>query len=68
MERTYKSMESNEREQLYEGQRLAFHSYGDLKRAALVLSSKGYGVAVLGFSDLSEHILTVTALPDKGEA
>ena len=60
-------MKNNETDRLYEGQRIAFHSYGDLKRAALVLSSKGYGVAVLGFSDLSEHILTVTALPEKGD-
>lgn len=35
----------------------------DLRRWALNLSAEGYGVAVLGYHDIYEHILTVTALP-----
>lgn len=37
----------------------------DLRLRALNLSSKGYGVAVIGFKDIDEHILTITALPEK---
>lgn len=35
----------------------------DLRRWALNLSAEGYGVAVLGYHDIYEHILTVTELP-----
>ena len=35
----------------------------DLRRWALQLSSEGYGVAILGYHDIYQHILTVTALP-----
>ena len=60
-------MVSNERDQLYEGQRIAFRTWKELRSTALSLSSKGYGVAVIGFDDMSDNILTVTALPDKGD-
>ena len=36
----------------------------DLKYTAFHLSSNGYGVAVIGFKDIDEHILTITALPE----
>ena len=35
-----------------------------LKRTAFHLSSKGYGVAVIGLADIEDHVLTVTALPE----
>ena len=35
----------------------------DLRRWALQLSSDGYGVAILGYHDIYQNILTVTALP-----
>ena len=36
-----------------------------LKRTAFNLSSRGYGVAIIGLSDIEDHVLTVTALPEK---
>ena len=36
-----------------------------LKRTAFNLSSRGYGVAVVGFRDIEDHVLTVTAVPEK---
>jgi hypothetical protein len=36
-----------------------------LKRTAFNLSSRGYGVAVIGFRDIEDHVLTVTAVPEK---
>lgn len=47
------------------GDRIHYHSFGDLRRSALVLSSVGYGVAVLGFDDMSDNILTIMALPER---
>lgn len=35
-----------------------------LKRTAFNLSSRGYGVAVIGLADIEDHVLTVTALPE----
>ena len=49
------------------GDRIHYHSFGDLRRSALVLSSVGYGVAVLGFDDMSDNILTIIALPERKE-
>lgn len=37
----------------------------NLKRTAFKLSSKGYGVAIIGFDDIEYHVLTVTALPEE---
>ena len=34
-----------------------------MKRTAFSLSSKGYGVAIIGLSDIEDHILTITELP-----
>lgn len=39
-------------------------TFQELKTTALILASRGYGVAVIGFSDMSDNILTVTALPE----
>lgn len=49
------------------GDRIHYHSFGDLRRSALVLSSVGYGVAVLGLDGLHENILTIMALPERKE-
>lgn len=45
------------------GQRLQFNSHSKLMAMALYLSSEGYGVALVGYHDMYEHILTITALP-----
>lgn len=49
------------------GDRIYCASWRDLKKTALQLSSEGYGVTVIGFSDMSDNILTITALPEKKE-
>lgn len=48
------------------GQRIHFATWRRLMGEALRLSSQGYGVAMIGFSDMSENILTITELP-RGE-
>ena len=53
--------------QLNVGDKIHFKSWKKLLATALDLSSLGYGVAVLGFADMSENVLTVTALPTEGE-
>lgn len=50
--------------QLQIGDRIHCKNWRDLKATALQLSSEGYGVEVIGFSDMSEDILTITALPE----
>lgn len=45
------------------GQKLCFKSHKALMSMALYLSSEGYGIALLGYHDMYEHILTITALP-----
>ena len=49
-------------------ERIHCKSWQDLRTTALILSSKGYGVAVIGFSDMSDDILTVTAVPESEES
>ena len=46
------------------GERIHFRTWKDLLTKALSLSSIGYGVAVIGFGDMSANILTITALPE----
>lgn len=46
------------------GDRIHCNSWQDLRITALNLSAEGYGVAVIGFADMSENILTITALPE----
>lgn len=50
------------------GDRIHFKRWRDLLEKALVLSSVGYGVGVIGFGDMSENVLTITALPERKEA
>lgn len=40
----------------------------DMRRWALNLSAEGYGIALLGYHDIYENILTITALPEGDEA
>ena len=46
------------------GDKIKCKSWQDMKITALNLSAEGYGIAVIGFSDLQENILTITALPE----
>ena len=46
-------------------QKIHFRTWKELKKKAFQLSSLGYGVAVIGFNDMSENILTITALPEE---
>ena len=36
----------------------------DLRKWALNLSAEGYGIAIFGYHDIYDHILTVTDLPE----
>lgn len=45
------------------GDKIRFFSWKGLYKQALLLSAFGYGVAVIGFSDMSENVLTITAVP-----
>lgn len=47
------------------GDKVKCNSNRDLNKWALILSSEGYGIAVLGYHDIYEHILTITALPEQ---
>lgn len=44
-----------------EGDKIQCKNWKDLRRTALILTSIGYGVSVVGFSDMSDDILTITA-------
>ena len=49
------------------GDKVECKNFKDLKNYALMLSSLGYGVAVIGFQDMSDDILTITAVPQGGK-
>ena len=49
---------------IQEGAKIPCESFRDLRHWALTLSSLGYGIAVIGFHDIYENILTVTAVPE----
>ena len=49
------------------GDRIHFVSWRELLNRALILSSVGYGVAVVGFDDMDSNVLTITALPERKE-
>lgn len=49
---------------LHVGDRIKCRNWKDLKVTALNLSGEGYGVEVIGFADMSDDILTITALPE----
>ena len=48
------------------GDKIPFVSWKRLLNMAFTLSSKGYGVSVIGFNDMSDNVLTITALPEGG--
>lgn len=52
-----------EKKKLQNGDRIHCHSWKELKELAFHMSAEGYGVSVLGFGDMSENVLTVTAVP-----
>ena len=45
------------------GDKIECNTFQKMKWMAFRLSSKGYGVSVIGLADIEEHTLTVTALP-----
>lgn len=49
------------------GDEILFTTWKLLKASALMLSSIGYGVAVIGFTNMSNNVLTITALPEGAE-
>ena len=49
------------------GERISYPTWAHLRSAALRLSSEGYGVAVIGFADISENVLTIMAVPEEEE-
>ena len=46
------------------GDKIKFSTWRKLMNKALELSAEGYGVEVIGFNDMSENILTITAVPE----
>lgn len=56
-ERTRKLMSK----EFHYGDKIQCKSWKELRRTTLILSSIGYGVSVIGFSDMSDNILTITA-------
>ena len=48
------------------GDKLFFNSWKALLDMAFKLSAEGYGVSVIGFADMAENVLTITALPERG--
>ena len=48
------------------GDKIPFVSWKRLLNMAFTLSSMGYGVSVIGFNDMSDNVLTITALPEGG--
>ena len=50
----------------YIGQRIECLTFLELKRLAFRLSTRGYGVSVIGLSDIEYHVLTITAMPEEG--
>lgn len=59
---------TNTNREFTQGEKIHCKSWQDLRTTALCLSSKGYGVAVIGFSDMSDDILTVTEVPESAES
>ena len=49
------------------GDRIQCKDYRDLRRWALRLSADGYGIGILGYHDIYDNILTITALPEGSE-
>lgn len=47
------------------GDKVRCKTWKELKQIAFHLSAEGYGVQVIGFHDMSENILTISALPER---
>ena len=45
------------------GDKIKFDSHKALLSKALHLSADGYGIGILGYHDMFEHILTILAVP-----
>ena len=56
-----------EKRDLQSGDRIHCHSWRDLMNTAFHLSAEGYGVEVIGFADMSDNVLTITAQPEGGQ-
>ena len=56
---------NKEKRELKIGDRITFKSWNELRVTALKMSADGYGIAVIGFADMSDNVLTVTALPER---
>ncbi|MBR4490052.1 hypothetical protein IKP13_05390 [bacterium] len=56
-------MEKEKKSFLKVGDRIHCRSWKDLKSSAFQMSAEGYGVSIIGFGDMSENVLTVTAVP-----
>ena len=46
------------------GDKFHFADHKELRSWALNLSADGYGVAIIGYHDIHDNILTITALPE----
>ena len=49
------------------GEKIKFNTHNALMTKALYLSAEGYGVAIIGYHDMFEHILTITDLPEEDD-
>ena len=67
MKVSFKEWQECKDKKLELGQRIAFNSRKDLEAKALLLSANGYGVALIGYTDIAASILTITAVPGGGE-
>ena len=50
-----------------EGEKIQFSSQKALMVKALHLSAEGYGIGIIGYHDMYEHILTIMAVPEEKE-
>lgn len=49
------------------GDKITFKTWIACRTEALILSSIGYGVCVIGFDDMSSNTLTITEEPESGD-
>lgn len=61
MSQLAQAVDDVKRNSLQAGDKIHCHSWRNLKQIAFALSSEGYGVAVVGFADMSDNVLTITA-------
>lgn len=60
-------MKPERQQDLKAGDRIHCRNWKDLQTTALSLSAEGYGVAVIGFQDMSDDVLTITEVPETKE-